>query len=149
MKDTNLTTLGLFQEALAQSTPIVPSELKSGDFETTWWTAVPTKLSMPKAPVKTKAKTPPVASKPAKTATDSGDETEEEFETHVNFKVRVWSITVRAMTKTFRHANSAKGQHRLRRHYHRRPSTRPVRRKTTVLKTMRIWMRLPRVRARV
>ncbi|KAI4676305.1 uncharacterized protein J4E88_007219 [Alternaria novae-zelandiae] len=88
LKDTNLTTLGLFQEALAQSTPTVPSELKSGHFETTWWTAVPTQLSMPKAPVKTKAKTPPVASKPAKAAMDSGDETEEEFETHVNFKTR-------------------------------------------------------------
>ncbi|KAI4660173.1 uncharacterized protein J4E79_005978 [Alternaria viburni] len=88
LKDTNLTTLGLFQEALAQSTPIVPSELKSGDVETTWWAAVPTQLSMPKAPVKAKAKTPPAASKPAKAAMDSGDETEEEFETHVNFKTR-------------------------------------------------------------
>ncbi|KAI4615851.1 hypothetical protein J4E80_006270 [Alternaria sp. BMP 0032] len=94
LKDTNLTTLGLFQEALAQGTPTVPSELKSGDFETTWWTAVPAQLSMPKAPVKTKAKTPPAASKPAKSALDSGDETEEEFETHVNFKVRVWRSTV-------------------------------------------------------
>ncbi|KAI4952364.1 hypothetical protein J4E91_002833 [Alternaria rosae] len=88
LKDTNLTTLGLFQEALAQSTPTVPLELKSGDRETTWWAAVPTKLSLSKASAKTKAKVPAAASKSTKAAVDSGDETEDEFETHVNFKTR-------------------------------------------------------------
>jgi hypothetical protein len=87
LKDLDVTTLGLFQEALAQSTPRVPSELKSEEHETSWWSAVPTRLSVPKVPTKSKAKKPAQAAKP-KVAVDSSDEeTEDEFETHDNFKV--------------------------------------------------------------
>jgi hypothetical protein len=87
LQDTNLTTLGLFQEALAQSTPRVPLQLKSDDRETTWWTAVPTQLSISKAPVKSKVKETIPTAKSTESVVDSGDETEDEFETHENFNV--------------------------------------------------------------
>jgi hypothetical protein len=87
LEDTNLTTLGLFQEALAQSTPRVPSQLKSGDRENTWWTAVPTQLSPLNALAKSKLKKSIQAAKVTESAAGSGEETEDEFETHENFNV--------------------------------------------------------------
>jgi hypothetical protein len=93
LRDSEVTTLGLFQEALAQSTPKVPLELQSEEREASWWSAVPTRLSLPKAQAKSKAKSK--AKKPApagktKAVLDSSDEeTEDEFETHDNFKVNL------------------------------------------------------------
>jgi hypothetical protein len=87
LKDLDVTTLGLFQEALAQSTPKVPSELRSEERETSWWTAVSSRLSLPEALPKSKAKKPAPAAKPKLVVDPSDEETEDEFETHDNFKV--------------------------------------------------------------
>jgi hypothetical protein len=88
LEDTNLTTFGLFQEALAQSTPRVPRQLRSEDRGIAWWTAVPTQLIPAKALAKHKANKPVPAAKSTKVALDSDEEeTEDEFETHENFNV--------------------------------------------------------------
>jgi hypothetical protein len=87
LRDSDVTTLGLFQEALAQSTPKVPPQLESDGSGTAWWTAIPNELSHRK--IKAKAKTQkraPAAN--AKTVVESSeDETDDEFETHEHFKV--------------------------------------------------------------
>jgi hypothetical protein len=83
--DSHVSTLGLFQEALSECVPEVPSQLKSHDAALAWWSGVPDRLSHAKPSAKKKAA--PV-SKPAQTMTDSSEEeTEDEFETHANFKV--------------------------------------------------------------
>lgn len=88
--DSHVNTLGLFQEALSECTPSVPPQLKADDSDREWWTTVPARLSAPSAPAKTKArKSAPVASLSKGTADPSDDETEDDFETHANFKVRV------------------------------------------------------------
>jgi hypothetical protein len=91
--DSDVSTLGLFQEALAECSPSVPSKLKADDGDLDWWTSVPARLSPPKAPTKGKAKaagkSATVAEPASKSADPSDDETEDEFETHENFKVRV------------------------------------------------------------
>ncbi|KAF1936846.1 XLF-domain-containing protein [Clathrospora elynae] len=87
LKDSDVTTLCLFQEALAQSTPKVPPKLKSEHRANAWWTAVPTRLSLPTAATKSKAKKPTPVANPKKVVVESSeDETEDEFETHENFK---------------------------------------------------------------
>ncbi|KAH7377384.1 XRCC4-like factor-domain-containing protein [Pyrenochaeta sp. MPI-SDFR-AT-0127] len=88
LEDSDVSTLGLFQEALAQSTPKVPIQLKSEDLENAWWSAVPDHLTRPKATVKNKAKKSPIAKPKEATVESSEDETEDEFETHENFKKR-------------------------------------------------------------
>jgi len=86
--DSEVSTLGLFQEALSECAPKVPIQLKSDDGDLKWWTSVPNQLSPPKAPAKKAKKVAPVAT-PAKDSADaSDDETEDEFETHANFRVR-------------------------------------------------------------
>ncbi|KAJ4364118.1 hypothetical protein N0V83_009573 [Neocucurbitaria cava] len=88
--ESDVTTLGLFQEALAQSTPKVPPQLKSEEHETSWWAAAPKNLGPSKPDSILKAKKPkkPVI-QPKKIVTESSeDETEDEFETHENFKTR-------------------------------------------------------------
>lgn len=83
LEDSDLTSLGLFQEALAQTTPKVPEKLKSENIQTSWWTSVPTQL----APLKISVK--PTSFVKSKDASESSDEeTEDEFDTHENFKVR-------------------------------------------------------------
>lgn len=86
LEDANLTTLGLFQEALAQTTPRVPRKLKS-DQEFTWWTEIPTQLGPVTVPAKSKAKKPAPTIKSMKVTANSDEETEDEFETHENFNV--------------------------------------------------------------
>ncbi|CAO2649862.1 Nn.00g011540.m01.CDS01 [Neocucurbitaria sp. VM-36] len=89
LEESDVTTLGLFQEALAQSTPKVPPQLKSEEHETSWWTAVPYKISLPAPASNRKAKRlAPNAELKQITAEASEDETEDEFETHENFKTR-------------------------------------------------------------
>jgi hypothetical protein len=82
--DLNVSTLDLFQEALSECTPAVPWKLQSEDTNVTWWNDIPTHVSRIKTPVKSKA----AAAEPTKNDADfSGEETEDEFETHSNFKV--------------------------------------------------------------
>lgn len=84
--DSGFSTLGLFREALSECSPEVPSQLKSVDVGATWWTGIPDQLVESRARSKaTKAAPVPKSKQPT---TDSSDEeTEDEFETHANFKV--------------------------------------------------------------
>jgi hypothetical protein len=86
--DVNVSTLELFHEALSECTPKVPLQLKYDDGDVEWWTGVPTRLSQLKTPIRSKARKSAAASKTPSPVTDvSGDETEDEFENHSNFKV--------------------------------------------------------------
>jgi hypothetical protein len=88
--DTDVSTLGLFQQALSDCTPEVPSQLKAKDEigDLNWWASVPDRLSQPKASKKSRPKPSLPAAQPKKDlAASSDDETEDEFETHENFKV--------------------------------------------------------------
>lgn len=87
--ESDVTTLGLFQEALAQSTPSVPPQLKSEEHEKSWWAAVLKNLGTYKLDSIHKAKRPiKSVTQPKKIVAESSeDETEDEFETHENFKV--------------------------------------------------------------
>jgi hypothetical protein len=87
LKDSHLSTLGLFQEALSEYTPKVPTELKSEKQENSWWAAIKTKID--DSTMKPKP-TPKARKPPAKALSDHGEdetETEDEFEAHPNFKV--------------------------------------------------------------
>jgi hypothetical protein len=87
LKDDDVCTLGLFQEALSQCNPKVPPEMKSQDVDGPWWTSIRSTLSnsRPAERQKQKKATPPFKS-PSPVAEDD-TETEDEFETHENFKV--------------------------------------------------------------
>lgn len=88
--NSDISTLGLFQEALSDCTPTVPPQLKSSDADVSWWTGIPARISGVKIPAKGRNKQPVSSTNPTKAvAESSGDETEDEFETHSNFKVRV------------------------------------------------------------
>lgn len=87
LRDSGLTSLGLFQEALAKSTLKVPEQLKSEDFGDSWWTSVPTKLTAPKTPVRDIAEKSSSSLKPRHVSESSEEETEDEFDTHENFNV--------------------------------------------------------------
>ena len=90
LHDTDVTTLGLFQEALMQcTTPRVPEHLRSEDGGDMWWNQVPSEFSSSKvAPRRTANPPVPVAVVPTKTVPDAvEDETEDEFEVHEHFKV--------------------------------------------------------------
>lgn len=89
LKDSNVTTLGLFQEALVQSTPRVPQMLKSEENDDPWWSRIPDKLAALKDIVKIKEDQSRTMAPLANATSDSSDdETEDEFETHENFKKR-------------------------------------------------------------
>jgi hypothetical protein len=87
LKDSDVTTSGLFQEALSEFVPRVPAQLKSDDADLNWWEKAPQQLHQPKANSKSKSNKATAAAKPARAADSSDDETEDEFETHENFKV--------------------------------------------------------------
>jgi hypothetical protein len=94
--DSNVSTLGLFQEALSKCTPQVPSQLKSDDTNLTWWSDIPNRLSHSAGLPTPKVKKPVHTARPPQTAAESSDEeTEDEFENHANFKVRHISIRCR------------------------------------------------------
>ncbi|EUC30799.1 hypothetical protein COCCADRAFT_28371 [Bipolaris zeicola 26-R-13] len=86
LEDSELTSLGLFQEALAQSTPAVPQQLKSDDLEVCWWTSVPTHLTVSKAPANGKTRKSTVLSNVRDASESTEEETEDEFDTHEHFK---------------------------------------------------------------
>jgi hypothetical protein len=90
LEDSELTSLGLFQEALAQNTPHVPEKLKSEDSEPSWWVSVPTHLAVLQSPAKKSA----LPLNPKDVSESSDEETEDEFDTHENFKVRTCWIIV-------------------------------------------------------
>ncbi|KAL5119370.1 hypothetical protein ACEQ8H_002639 [Pleosporales sp. CAS-2024a] len=96
----DLHSLDLFQEALSDCVPDMSSKLVADVSDVRWWTGVPTHVSRIKTPSKTKAKHQlPVARATKPVADSSGDETEDEFETHSNFKTRkIPSATARAST---------------------------------------------------
>lgn len=87
--DDDVSTLQVFQEALSECTPKVPSKLMSDDKDAFWWEAlgtdVPTRSAATKANVKAQASS--ANSHPIVSESETEDETEDEFETHENFKV--------------------------------------------------------------
>jgi len=89
--DTELSTLGLFQEALSECTPKVPAWLKSEGQDISWWLKLdtvlntPERISQPKDTVRIQRSAAPVH--PARMDSETEDETEDEFETHNHFKV--------------------------------------------------------------
>jgi hypothetical protein len=86
--DSDVSTLGLFQEALSECAPAVPAQLRSDENDVEWWTRVVSRLSTLKAQVRNKAKKASLPPKPAPAIDNSsGDETEDEFENQSNFKV--------------------------------------------------------------
>lgn len=95
MVDDNVSTLGLFQEALSQCTPKVPTKLKSGDENILWWRGLGASVD-PSKQISTKKsdaqevqpKRPLKAVRPTVSESETEEEeTEDEFETHEHFKV--------------------------------------------------------------
>lgn len=88
LPDPNVDTLELFQEALSECTPGLPTQLESDDTDSNWWGGLPAQLSSIKHAPKVKSRQTTTAPEPTtKNGESSGDETEDEFETHENFKV--------------------------------------------------------------
>lgn len=94
LADSDVTTLGLFQEALVQCTPDVPSSLQAEDGAEGWLSAVPSRLTYAKPAVKITTREPASPFRPPKHGHESSpvdDDTEDEFEVHANFKVSdIW-----------------------------------------------------------
>ncbi|KAH6639138.1 XRCC4-like factor-domain-containing protein [Boeremia exigua] len=91
LADSDVTTLGLFQEALAQCAPDVPSSLRAEDGAEDWLPAVPSRLTYAKPAVKIRTIEPAPRFQPPKHGHESSpvdDDTEDEFEVHRNFKTR-------------------------------------------------------------
>jgi hypothetical protein len=90
LADAHLTTLGLFQEALVQSTPVVPSSLQAEEGAEDWLAAVPSRLAFAKPAVKIKTREVAPPFEPPKRGHESSPvdlDTEDEFEVHDHFKV--------------------------------------------------------------
>lgn len=90
LADSDVTTLGLFQEALVQCTPDVPSSLQAEDGAEGWLSMVPTRLTYAKPAVQIKTRQPAPPIQPPRHGHESSpidDDTEDEFEVHENFKV--------------------------------------------------------------
>ncbi|KZM24919.1 uncharacterized protein EKO05_0002707 [Ascochyta rabiei] len=91
LADSEVTTLGLFQEALVQCTPDVPSSLEAEDGAEDWLSAVPSRLTYAKPAIKIRTREPAPVFQPPKHGHESSpvdDDTEDEFEVHENFKTR-------------------------------------------------------------
>ena len=90
LTDAHVTTLSLFQEALVQSTPIVPSSLLAEEGAEDWLAAVPSRLAFAKPAVKIKTREVAPPFQPPKRGHESSPvdlDTEDEFGVHENFKV--------------------------------------------------------------
>lgn len=102
LADSDVTTLGLFQEALVQCTPDVPSSLHADEGAEDWLADVPSRLTFAKPAVKIKVREPaPIFQGPPRHGHESSpvdDDTEDEFEVHENFKVR----SLMGLSRTFR-----------------------------------------------
>ncbi|KAF2875970.1 XRCC4-like factor-domain-containing protein [Massariosphaeria phaeospora] len=84
--DAQMSTLGLFQEALSDCTPKVPPRLKA-EKNDSWWSSIRTSLNVSGSSSNRQR----LIAEPQITPTPrdvSDDETEDEFETHENFKLR-------------------------------------------------------------
>ncbi|KAL1596611.1 hypothetical protein SLS60_009259 [Paraconiothyrium brasiliense] len=94
MVDPDVSTLGLFQEALFECTPKVPPKLKSDDDEVShWWKDLETSVNVSKRAatmkLKTRLKETPAPARPAGSDSETEDEEAEDgFETHEHFKSR-------------------------------------------------------------
>ncbi|KAF9690714.1 hypothetical protein EKO04_011535 [Ascochyta lentis] len=100
LADSDVTTLGLFQEALVQCTPNVPSSLEADDGAEGWLAAVPSRLTYAKPAVKIRTREPVPVFQPPKHGHESSpvdEDTEDEFEVHANFKTR--NLTSKGMSK--------------------------------------------------
>lgn len=86
LQDDQVCTLGLFQEALSECKPKVPSEMKSEEADSTWWTSIPETYHPKPVQKHTQKKASPPPEAPSE-VDDDETETEDEFETHENFKV--------------------------------------------------------------
>lgn len=90
--DPDVTTLGLFQEALVQCTPKIPLNLQADEGTENWLSAVPSQLTHAKPAVKVMNTEPALVFLPPKHGHESSpanEDTEDEFEVHENFKVSI------------------------------------------------------------
>lgn len=89
LHDAGFSTLGLFREALSECSSEVPSQLKASDIGETWWNGIPAQLveARARSKVDKTSRTAPVPKLKQVTEGSSEEETEDEFETHANFKV--------------------------------------------------------------
>ncbi|KAF2708161.1 XLF-domain-containing protein [Pleomassaria siparia CBS 279.74] len=87
LRDSRISTLALFQEALSQSNPKVPSRMKAKEEEDTWWKSIGSAPNSPEH--KEKFRTVKAKSPATPHSEPSDDETEDEFETHENFNVQL------------------------------------------------------------
>jgi hypothetical protein len=91
LRDSQISTLGLFQEALSECNPKVPPQMKAKNEDDSWWTSIGRTLSSPKANCNSKLKKPPQVIAPTTPYSErSEDETEDEFETHEHFNVGLY-----------------------------------------------------------
>lgn len=93
--DSDVTSLGLFQEALVQCTPEVPLSLQADDGAEDWLSAVPNRLTYTKPAIKVMDRESALFIQPPKHGHESSlvdEDTEDEFEVHENFKVSVPGI---------------------------------------------------------
>ncbi|KAL6706936.1 hypothetical protein ACN47E_004886 [Coniothyrium glycines] len=88
LENLDLTTLGLFQEALAQNTPTVPRQLLVSDDRSPWWTTLPDRLDRSIFPAPKTAKTSVQKVRHEPTIDTDEEETEDEFETHNHSNTR-------------------------------------------------------------
>ncbi|KAF2111023.1 XRCC4-like factor-domain-containing protein [Lophiotrema nucula] len=88
VQDLDLSSFGLFQDALSECTPKVPSHLESKEDQDAWWTTLSTSFRKQKPSAKRReVQTKPRAKSPL-IQKISDDETEDEFETHEHFYQR-------------------------------------------------------------
>lgn len=96
LHDADVSTLGLFQEALTECAPRIPTQLMAEDNHTAWWFSVGTVPRNTRPGAKSKwepqEQTQPLRGAAAESDTEE-DETEDEFEIHEHFKVRLWDRT--------------------------------------------------------
>ncbi|KAH7120830.1 XRCC4-like factor-domain-containing protein [Dendryphion nanum] len=87
LRDGHVCELGLFQEALSECNPEVPTHMRSDRRENAWWQSVSSVLQVSTSFLRPerKSKSP---QGPILEAEDDETETEDEFETHENFKSR-------------------------------------------------------------
>lgn len=90
LEDEHVSTLGLFQEALSNCTPKVPSEMKSDDVDGAWWASICNTTEEPSSATGRKQKRPsPVPSPPRNADDEEETETDDDFEISEDLKVSI------------------------------------------------------------
>jgi hypothetical protein len=88
LDDGHVSTLGLFQEALSQCNPKVPSEMKSDDVDGAWWASIRSSIEDSNDAKVQKQKKPSPVPKALPTADDEDEtETDDDFEISEDLKV--------------------------------------------------------------